>query len=102
MQRARGVGKLWGYRKVEENWVSRPASAALFVLAHGVSLILRNPTLGGCPGIPKVNRAGTMCIMIRSFLACLFSELLIPDPSEHLIDCPRGMYNGTVLQQGSS
>jgi len=43
MQRARGVGKLWGYRKVEENWVSRPASAALLCPGAWCQLDLEEP-----------------------------------------------------------
>lgn len=65
MRRARGGGKLWGYRVVEGGGKLGKSIVPplLSLLAHGASLIVRNPILGSYPGITKAKEGrDTACV----------------------------------------
>lgn len=93
MQRARGRGKLWGYRVVEGGKLGESIVPQLLSLrAHGASLIVRTPYLAVILGSQRQKREGTLHVsdkvfpcVITELTACLLSEFLITDPSEPIL-----------------
>lgn len=87
-----------------------PSCLSYSVLAHGASLILKNPILGNHPGIQRQKREGTLHVyydkifprVIAELTACLLSECLIIDPSELIlltspVRCTKARYSSIVI-----